>query len=190
MKKSQTDIFNDHFFWKFKAPNAGQLTSYINSLDSCEEAPWGELCSVTNISIQEDIFDLMTPSLTLLGQEVGLSMTMNMNRPWVSQYKRGDFQEVHDHNDCDLVGVFFPEYKEGYSKFYFIDRSVNLKRPLMDIMGNRNNYIVNYSAGDIIFFPSHMLHGVSKHDHDDKRRTLSCNFWIKQINRQLNWSYE
>ena len=185
MKKSQTSIFNDHFYWKFKAPNKKQLTQFIYSLDQCEDAPWGELCSVTNLSITEDIFDLLQPSLVILGQEVEARMTVSMNRPWVSQYVRGDFQEAHDHNDCDFVGVFFPEYKEGYSKFYFIDRGVNLRKPIMDLMGVRNNHIVDVEGGDIIFFPGHMLHGVSKHDHNDTRRTLSCNFFIKQIDRQL-----
>ena len=39
--------------------------------------------------------------------------------------------------------------------------------------------------GDILFFPGHMLHGVSSHKHDNIRKTLSCNFWIKQIAPKL-----
>ena len=34
-------------------------------------------------------------------------------------------------------------------------------------------------SGDIIFFPGHMLHGVTPHESDEVRITMSANFDLK-----------
>lgn len=172
----------DHVFWQFQAPNAQDLNDYIWSLNTYSGAPWDALCSVKTLQITENYPEaLLQPSIDLLNRFIGKEVTLKMNRPWVSEYARGDHQEVHDHNDCDLVAVYFPEYLEGFSKFYFVDRNVNLSRPVRDLLELPNNLVVNVKAGDIIFFPGHMLHGVSVHKSDIIRRSLSCNLWIKRI---------
>ncbi len=42
----------------------------------------------------------------------------------------------------------------------------------------KNLYIPDVKAGDIIFFPSDLQHGVSPHKSDTTRRTLSLNLSI------------
>lgn len=178
-------LFNDHFYWKFPAPNPEDLSDFIWDLNQYDSAPWDKLCSVKTLQIQTDITGLMLPSIEILSKEIGAKLSVRMNRPWVSEYARGDHQEVHDHNDCDFVGVFFPDYLEGFSQFYFVNRGVNLSRPMQDLLGETNPHIVDVTAGDVIFFPGHMLHGVSTHKHDLIRRSLSCNFWVNTIDRQI-----
>ena len=174
-------LFNDPFYWQFQAPNTEDLDDFICSCNQYDGAPWDNLCSVKTLQVEQDILHLLQPSIRKLCEVSGVMMNMKMNRPWVSEYSRGDHQEVHDHNDADLVAVYFPEYKEGFSKFYFVDRGVNLRRPVMDLMRNSNQHIVDVKAGDVVFFPGHMLHGVSVHKHDIIRRSLSCNLWITQL---------
>jgi len=75
---------------------------------------------------------------------------------------------------------------EGYSQFYFLDRHVDLSTTWRYVLSNtEQSHIPKIEAGDIIFFPGHMLHGVSPHKHDNVRKTLSCNFWIKNIAPKL-----
>jgi len=181
MPSVQNNIFNDHFYWKFSAPNAEEINDFVWSLNKYDGAPWETLCSVKTLQVTEDIFPLIQPSIDLLCKEVNAKLEMRMNRPWVSEYVKGDHQEVHDHNDCDLVCVYFPEYKEGFSQFYFMNRAVNLSRPLRDLMKEKNPHILDIQSGDVVFFPGHMLHGVSIHKHDIIRRSLSCNLWINRI---------
>jgi len=74
---------------------------------------------------------------------------------------------------------------EGYSQFYFLDRHVDLSSVWKRVLPLEQTHIPKIEAGDILFFPGHMLHGVSSHKHDNIRKTLSCNFWIKQIAPKL-----
>ena len=39
-----------------------------------------------------------------------------------------------------------------------------------------NTHHVDYEAGEVIFFPGHMLHGVTPHKSDEVRKTFSVNF--------------
>ena len=186
MTQSQNNIFSQSFYWKFQAPNKEELTDFVMKQESGDPVPWGGLCSVNMTQITEDILPMLQPSINQFCIEVDQKMMMSMNRPWVSHYNRGDHQEPHDHNDCDVVGVFFPEYLDGYSQFYFLDRHVDLSVVWRYVLGNsEQSHKPKIEAGDIIFFPGHMLHGVSPHKHDDVRKTLSCNFWIKHITPKL-----
>ena len=185
MIQSQNNIFSQSFYWKFQAPNKEELSTFVLAQESGDPVPWGKLCSVKMTQILDDILPMMQPSINKFCEEVDQRMLMSMNRPWVSHYEKGDYQEPHDHNDCDVVGVFFPEYLEGYSQFYFLDRHVDLSSVWKRVLPTEQTHIPKIEAGDILFFPGHMLHGVSSHKHDNIRKTLSCNFWVKQIAPKL-----
>ena len=44
-----------------------------------------------------------------------------------------------------------------------------------------DDLIIEGKRGDILFFPSHMLHGVSPHKSDNPRITISGNISINQV---------
>ena len=47
-----------------------------------------------------------------------------------------------------------------------------------------DNFQIEPDKGDILFFPSHMLHGVSPHKSDTPRVTISGNITIKDLREE------
>ena len=171
-----------YFYFKYRAPNAG---NFIEVLESHSEEQidnskfrWGEQCIVDTIPLKQgDYHDLLQPSLKLLGNEINSNFRYLMQDPWLNCYKRGSFQEIHDHAGNDLSCVFFVNSCAGFSEFFFFDRnSALLSKPMKYLVNYENISKVEYEAGDILFFPAHMLHGVTPHKSDIVRKTFSVNF--------------
>ena len=102
-----------------------------------------------------------------------------MYNPWLNLYKRGAHQEVHDHFPCHLSMVFLVNDGPDFSKFYFLDRnSINVSHPLAKLSGLTNVFEPTLTAGDAIFFPSNLMHGVTPHNSDVIRRSISINLDI------------
>ena len=94
MKKSPNNIFSQSFYWKFQAPNKEELNAFVLAQESGDPVPWGNLCSVKMTQILDDILPMMQPSINKFCEEVDQRMLMSMNRPWVSHYERGDYQNL------------------------------------------------------------------------------------------------
>ena len=117
-----------------------------------------------------------------LGQEGSLHCGFHYRpyQPWINWYSRGNFQEMHDHNEHDLVGVFFAEVPEDGAKFYFEDRPFPmLSMPWRYMLNLGSAFFPKIKSGDIILFPGHMFHGVTPHESDEVRITMSANFDLK-----------
>ena len=97
-------------------------------------------------------------------------------------YKRGYHQEIHAHKGNDISSVFFVNDGENFSKLFFFDRnSCNFSSKYEELISYTNTCNLKYKKGDIAFFPSHLLHGVSPHGSDMIRKTMSANITIKEI---------
>ena len=97
-------------------------------------------------------------------------------------YKRNYFQEVHDHGSVDISSVFFANDGVDFGKFFFIDRnSCNFSEIYEELISYTNYHQPTVKKGDIIFFSSHILHGVSSHENDEIRKTLSVNFKLNKV---------
>mgnify|MGYP005622815763 FL=1 len=104
-----------------------------------------------------------------------------MYDPWLNLYKRGYYQEIHDHAGLDISSVFFANDGIDFGKFFFVDRhSCNFSEEYEDLISYTNHHQPTVKKGDIIFFSSHLLHGVSSHENDDIRKTLSVNFKLNK----------
>ena len=175
-------VFSPSFYFKYRAPNAENLIKafevYTEQHVDNSEFKWGQQCTIDRIPLKrEKYLDMMHPSLKLLGEEINFSFKYLMHNPWLNYYKRGSFQEVHDHVGNDMSCVFFVNSGEEFSEFFFYDRnSTSLSKPMKSLVNYQNISKVEYEAGDIIFFPGHMLHGVTPHKSDIVRKTFSVNF--------------
>jgi hypothetical protein len=176
-------LFQNNFFIQFQAPNFQDLLnklekeSYINN----DAFIWGHACSVDKISLSwKDYVDLLTPSLEIFFEQLETNFPLEIFDPWMSVYSQGDYQEVHDHWDNDISCVLFLNQGENFSKFYFKDRhNVEFSQRWRDVMFIPDYWYPDIKEGDIIFFPSHFLHGVSTHRSSVVRKTFACNFKIK-----------
>tara|TARA_R110002020_G_scaffold37239_1_gene112445 strand:+ start:35177 stop:35734 length:558 start_codon:yes stop_codon:yes gene_type:complete len=175
-------IFSPSFYFKYRAPNAeeliGALEHYTEQDIDNSGFKWGKQCTIDRIPLErEDYHNMLEPSLMLLSKEVNLNFKYLMHAPWLNYYKRGSFQEIHGHEGNDMSCVFFANSGIGFSEFFFFDRnSVSLSIPMKSLVNYHNISKVEYEAGDILFFPSHMLHGVTPHKSDIVRKTFSVNF--------------
>ncbi len=170
-------IFPDHYYFHYTAPNADE---FIDRLE-CEykidntDFPWVRDCDVDVIRLGwQEYFGFLTPSLDLLTKDIGGNITYSLCDPWLNLYKKGGFQEVHDHKDADIASVFFLQNDDH---FYFHNRNANLGT----IWRQPDRQYMKVKKGDIIFFPAHMLHGVTPNRSETIRKTFSCNFWMKTL---------
>ena len=104
-----------------------------------------------------------------------------MYDPWLNLQKKGYYQEIHDHAGLDISSVFFANDGIDFGKFFFVDRhSCNFSEEYEDLISYTNHHQPSVKRGDIIFFSSHLLHGVSSHENDEIRKTLSVNFKLNK----------
>lgn len=172
-------LFGSSFYLKFQAPNSKQIIDSINqyTLDTLtSEMEWGKRCDVNTVVLNwKNFIDLYKPNLDVVSDKLNSKFNFTMYDPWINFYKTGQFQEIHDHSDNDMSCVFF---KSSGDEFYFYDRnSINLSRSMKKLLNYGDSYTVKAESGDIIFFPSHMLHGVCP-SKTLERTTMSVNFDI------------
>lgn len=182
----QQTIFNNNFYWRFQVANREQLDARINSIKPGRggKFTWGSNCEVDKKLLDSSEWvDVLSPTMEKFSHIIEKQFEWQISESWLNFYKKGYFQEVHCHFDCDLVAVYFPQTpKEGYSKFFFYDRTdYNLSTPLIKLLNTVNNWYPAFEGGDILIFPAHMLHGVTPHKHGDIRTSLSINIKIRSL---------
>ena len=173
------------FYTIFPAPNADEFIDLIDNSNDVnnDHFDWGGHCKVDRVSLLwKDTIDLYKPSIELLYKEFSKSFSYTFFDPWINLYKRGCYQEIHAHKGHDISSIFFANEGENFSKLFFLDRnSCNFSCKYEELISYTNTHDLNYKKGDIIFFPSHLLHGVTSHESDIIRKTMSANLNIKEI---------
>jgi hypothetical protein len=166
-----------------------RLLEQYNVSDSENEAKWN--CNSTRIELtRDDILPSVTPALKEFGDELRKSAKIFMDSCWMNFYRMGAFQELHNHvvGGCQLALVYFLNYnKKTDGKFYFYNTnteiiSTEIATLLSGPVGSFGSVLYpKVDEGDVLIFPSYMHHGVSPHNGDDLRVTVSCNLRF-QIN--------
>lgn len=178
------NIFPSNFFYHYRAPNAEEFISALDKIEPSEEKfPWQVLCNIKTTRLtSSDYAKYLFPSFDLLMEDIEKNSVVQCQKqfivydPWINFYGKGSYQETHDHPRSDIACVFFINEGENFSEFYFWDRNYMLIPDSWRIMLNlKNHFFPEVKKGDIIFFPSHCLHGVTQHNSDIVRKTFSCN---------------
>ena len=188
LKDNTNIIFPTNFYVHFQVPNAKEIIEIINCYDESyidnSKFTWGSRCSSEKIPLKwENYIELFEPSFDIFANEFNLSIKFKMYDPWLNLYKRGGFQEIHDHLYHDLSCVFIVNEGKGFSEFYFKDRNYSLSLQTDRMINYSTEYTPKLKSGDFIVFPSHMLHGVTPHNSDSVRKTLSFNLDIGEMKR-------
>lgn len=185
-------LFVNQLFWKFRAPNAEELIEYVNNpgepIDN-EYYRFGGNCYFDCIPLKKNKYkELLKPSLQVLMDHWRVKkMNLITTSSWICHYNKHNHQEVHHHSPDDLICVFFSNDGPDFAKFYFYDRMSVLNSNfwtslLPKVMGD-DWIIPKVRAGDIIFFPGHVMHGVTPHQSDTIRKTLAVNFRGKPLKK-------
>tara|TARA_B100000902_G_C27075151_1_gene796011 strand:+ start:294 stop:881 length:588 start_codon:yes stop_codon:yes gene_type:complete len=186
-------IFPNQFYYSITSPNKKELVDGIKNakVDKIRSSTitWNSICGVEVQSLYpNEILPLLYPSLELFFKDLEIDKKIVMTDVWRNTYKRGTFQDIHSHVSDklnsnpfnDLSGcVFLEDSRDDFGSFYFFNRYADLSPPWKEIFQNKGldctSISVNYKAGDVIFFPSSMLHGVTVQQSQNLRRTLSFN---------------
>ena len=184
-----TKIFNNSFYHLIR-PLDTRLLDAAERLDPYpdQEFTWGGEC---NVKKERFYRDEMVPSLVFWGREfmkeIGFQIHLEIRDIWKNTYRRGSFQEPRDYPNSDLSAVIFlDDYIPGEGgQFYFINRHRSeLGRVWGELFGmSGENHYIDYKRGDMLCFPSYMLHGVTPYNisrWDDivkkkRKRTISIN---------------
>ena len=183
----QTPFINE-FYYLFPAPNAEEIISTIEYVCKTKEIDneyfaWGKRCKVDKIPLKwENFIDLYKPSIDVLCRKFNKKINYTIYNPWLNLYKRDHYQEVHDHVGTDLSCIFFVNDGVDFGRLFFIGRySCSCSLKYQEFISYKDNIEPIVKSGDIMFFSSHLLHGVSTHNSDIVRKTLSVNFNINQV---------
>ena len=181
-------LFFTEFYVIFRAPNADELISTIENVCDTHEVDndyfsWGKHCIVDRIPLRwENFNDLLIPSMKVFAHKLEKDFDYTMFDPWLNLYKKGYFQEIHDHAGNDISCVFFANQGDNFGRFFFTDRnSCNFTPEYEDLINYSNSHEPTIKKGDIMFFSSHIFHGVSPHHNDEVRKTLSFNINLKEV---------
>tara|TARA_B100000287_G_C20372321_1_gene678203 strand:- start:89 stop:643 length:555 start_codon:yes stop_codon:yes gene_type:complete len=176
--------FPTDFYSYIIPPNKDHL------LKICESAPkvrdqsfvWGSKSISDKVRLNHNgLLEALEPSLKIFWDELDMSPPNQIKilEGWKNIYKKGYHQELHYHPSCDVSCVIFlDDYKEGQSKFYFSNRHSCEPTSIWGKIINTNSWYMYPERGSLIFFPSHMLHGVTPHNLNEERKTIALNFDI------------
>tara|TARA_B100002019_G_scaffold284151_1_gene291440 strand:+ start:1455 stop:2015 length:561 start_codon:yes stop_codon:yes gene_type:complete len=175
------------YYWVYDIPNFAELQKYVDSKKpNGKKEKWVDACKIDTIFIDKpDFLDIIKPSIDLFTNEAfNREMTINISFPWINHYTKGCFQEVHDHKS-DVASVFFLNEGKDFSEFFFYNRNNNsaslnfTDAMIYDEIRLNDKFYPGVKSGQVIFFPGTMLHGVTMHNSDVIRKTVSCNFSLE-----------
>jgi len=175
------DIFPKGFFSGFDIPNFDELLDFCSTQKNHDNDRWNwtKDCKVDTITISaKDALPVISPTLKKFSEIINFDFNCTSTDPWLNNYKRHSYQEVHNHSEHDFSAVFFMNEGEGFSNFFFYDspNMGNLRWSKIRKEMGYSNYSFESKKGKVLIFPGWMDHGVTPHGSDSIRTTLACNF--------------
>jgi hypothetical protein len=177
-----TIIFSNYFYDLVEPSNKEEILNIAENppLHENQNFEWSKDCSVSLERLSYNVFgELIFPTLLEFQKKFNIDRPFAVEDVWKTTYEKGSFQEIHDHSGCEISCVIFlDDQEEDGSRFFFYNRhGSELSLSWLDFLPEDPlNHYVEYKRGDVLFFPSYMLHGVSCHRIDKKRRTIALNF--------------
>ena len=186
----ETPFWND-FFSLISPENKNEIIEHCMNPEL--ELPkqgfqWGDECLSEKVYLKLTGFtELLKPHIIEVLSEVideDIPYGFSVDEVWKNTYHRYYHQEQHDHQGYELSFVIFMnDFQEDNARFYFVNERCRLTAELWrDVSALMPDSIpIEGEKGDIVFFPSHMLHGVSPHKSDTPRVTVSGNITIEDL---------
>tara|TARA_E500000331_G_scaffold276473_1_gene269001 strand:- start:149 stop:742 length:594 start_codon:yes stop_codon:yes gene_type:complete len=95
---------------------------------------------------------------------------------WVNINKKGDYNELHTHPGAELSAVWY--ITDNFDSIHFQDPSEHSRASLYQRINKNTNINYKCTAGDLLIFPSDLMHGVKPHTEDTPRISVSFNMAI------------
>ena len=190
----EVPFYND--FYSFVTPeNKNEIIEHCMNPElelPKQEFDWGEQCLSEKVYLKLTGFtELLKPYIIEVLSEVideDIPYGFSVDEVWKNTYHRYYHQETHDHRGYEISFVIFlNDSQENDAKFYFVNERNRLTSELWEDVSSMmpDSIPIEGKKGDIVFFPSHMLHGVSPHKSDTPRVTVSGNIRIEDLRQNM-----
>ena len=183
--------FCNDFYSIVNPENKNEIIEHcLNAVELPEQKfEWGEHCLSQKVHLKLTGFSdlLKTSIIETLSEIVDVRYAYSLNEIWKNTYHRYYHQESHSHTGSELSFVIFMnDYSENDAKFYFLNERnrVTSATWLSLSEGMEDSIYIEPKKGDILFFPSHMIHGVTPHQSDIPRITISGNISLKNLGEE------
>jgi len=182
------DLKGNYFYFQYPYKKYNELLETLETTKPQKNPTfsWSDLSSLKREAyLATDFKELLLQPIEYFAFENGIGLDIDVLDPWLNKYSKKDFQELHNHPTCDLSVVIFLNDGPDFGQFYFLDpghtQFNRLWYPILQKMDRGSIWIPEVKAGDVILFPSHMMHGVTPHKSKDIRKTFAYNVVFKDV---------
>ena len=92
---------------------------------------------------------------------------------WININKKGDFNDYHTHSGSMLSAVWY--ITDNYRSIEFQNPLLHNRNNILDEMDWSMADVIDCTAGDLLVFPSDLIHRVYPHTEDTLRISVSFN---------------
>jgi len=158
--KTKLDVFK----------NEGNTTSNDNYILNNE--PFKKLKQELDLRIQDYFDKIVSPANHI---------TPYITQSWLNYTETSQFHHKHSHPNSIISGVFYINCHKEHDKIkFFNDRYQTIKPEVKDWnIWNSESWWFSVKTGDIILFPSSLIHMVETKEGDNTRISLAFNVFIK-----------
>lgn len=136
--------------------------------DSIKKCDWDQSDNFDRLYIKLIIEDLHK-CISNCGQNFNFTELV-INKIWFQQYFKDDVHNWHIHGDCQFTGVYYVELPYNAPKTQILDP---ISKKIIEL---------EVDEGDIIFFPSFIIHTAPKILENTRKTIISFNFNFDDIN--------
>jgi uncharacterized protein (TIGR02466 family) len=159
--------------------NDGNITSTNNYI--LNEKPFSNLKKELDLRVQDYFDKVISPANNI---------TPYITQSWLNYTETNQYHHKHAHPNSLVSGVFYINCNEEHDKIKFFNENYKtIKLEIKDWnMWNSESWWFSLKTGDIILFPSSLIHMVETKQGDNTRISLAFNVFIKGTigdNKQL-----
>jgi uncharacterized protein (TIGR02466 family) len=115
------------------------------------------------------------------------SIQFFITNSWIMKHETGHWTQEHYHEHCLISGIYYFDVEENSGDITFVQNNMNLSifPPFFYIpYANKNifnlkRFTITPKNGDLILFPSHLIHSVDANLNKKDRHCLAFNTFIK-----------
>jgi len=153
-------LFLNNYYYHAPCLHFKEIEDIVNSLtedDIDNDAfNWGYNCDMDRTPVRDsNIYPLISDNLQAFAEGIGLKIKAKIWEPWLNSYKKGQYQEIHDHAEHIFGAVVFINEGIDFAKFYFMDRQNSFSPYFIRLeVFFICPYISNVRKGKIYYLPS------------------------------------
>ena len=175
-------IFTKNSFYSLITPFDDRCLEAVERAIVAEDQ---DVRGIPNSLVETTRFDTpeLIPSLglqvLLLKEQLQRTFGDSMKESWMTKYNRGGFQELQCRPEFELMAILFLEdRRENDGRFYFYDK--NRRFGVWSAMMEQSefHYVDNNKKGDVLFFPSYMMYGITPHQGRKPLKTVTFGYEV------------